>query len=99
GRPLTRYQTGRTVYVEFKTGNPTRVHSIHENVTVSIYREGAGEAVYTSWKIASVAPGSEATYIFQFAPEEPGVYYYALEAVDGFELAEDASPRLTVDVG
>jgi len=99
GEPLTRFQTGRTAYVEFMTGNPTRVHSIHENVTVSIYREGAGEPVYASWKVASVAPGSEATYIFQFAPEEPGVYYYALEAVDGFELPEDASPRLTVDVG
>jgi hypothetical protein len=97
GTPVARLQTGRTAHVEFRTGNPTRVHSIHENVTVSIYREGHEEPVHTSWKTASVAPSSTATYVFRFTPEEPGVYYYALNAVDGFETAGVASPRLRVE--
>lgn len=99
GSPVANLQTGRTAHVEFRTSNPTRVHSIQENVTVSIYREGSEEPVHTSWKTALVAPYSTATYVFRFIPEEPGAYYYALNAVDGFETAGAASPRLQVEEG
>jgi len=53
--------------------------------------------VYRAWKVTPVAPSSTATYFFQFTPEAPGVYYYSLEAADGFKLAADASPRLLVE--
>ncbi len=99
GSPVTRLEAGSTTYVEFKASNPTRVHSIHENVTVSIYRQGAEGPVHTAWKIASVAPGTTATYVFQFTPEEAGVYFYSLEAVDGFRRAEGMSPSLVVEGG
>jgi len=99
GSPVTRLEAGITTYVEFRASNPTRVHSIHENVTVSIYRQGAEGPAHTAWKIASVAPGTTATYVFQFTPEEPGVYFYSLEAVDGFRRAEGKSPSLVVEGG
>ncbi len=99
GGPIAGLQAGRTAYVQFTTSNPTRVHSIHENVTVAIYREGAEGLVYSASKIASVAPGTSATYVFQFTPKEPGAYYYSLIALDGFELQADASPRLLVEGG
>jgi len=99
GRQIASQQVGRTAHVQFATSNPTRIHSIHENVTVAIYREGAEGPVYSASKTASVAPGTSATYVFQFTPEEPGAYYYALKALDGFELRADASPRLLVEGG
>lgn len=98
GEPVTQLLGHRSAYIQFKTSNPTRVHSLHENVTATVYREGSEEPVHTAWKIASVAPGTTATYVFQFTPENPGVYYYSLEA-EGFELAGDESPRLRVDGG
>ncbi len=99
GRPMTTLRAGTTTYIEFKTSNPTRVHSIHENVTVNIYRQGSDGPIHTAWKIASVAPCTTATYVFQFTPDEPGVYYYYLKAVDGFRQVEGDSPRLRVERG
>ncbi len=99
GVSIAGLQVGKTAYVQFTTSNPTRVHSIHENVTVAIFREGVEGLAYSASKIASVAPGTSATYVFQFTPEETGVYYYSLKAIDGFELRVDASPRLLVEGG
>ncbi len=97
GQPVSRLRAGETAIIQFKTSNPTRVHSIHENVTATVYMESSGEQVYRAWKVTPVAPSSTATYFFQFTPEAPGVYYYSLEAADGFKLAADASPRLLVE--
>ncbi|UCD46048.1 MAG: hypothetical protein JSV27_06080 [Candidatus Bathyarchaeota archaeon] len=97
GTPVTSFSLGKQVWLQFRTGNPTRLHSIHENVTATVYREDYGEPVYEAWKTASVAPGTEATYAFSFTPEEPGVYYYSLDAGDGFKLAPEESLRLRVD--
>jgi hypothetical protein len=97
GTPVTSFSVGRQAWLQFRTGNPTRLHSIHENVTATVYREGYEEPVHEAWKTASVAPGTEATYAFAFTPEEPGVYYYSIEAEDGFKLAPEDSPRLSVD--
>jgi lipoprotein-anchoring transpeptidase ErfK/SrfK len=99
GRPITSLEADGTALVQFRTSNPTRVHSIHENVTAAVYREGSEEPVYTTWKIASVAPSTTATYVFQFTPEEPGAYRYSLEVADGFELPADESPSLLVEGG
>ena len=99
GRTMIQTQTGQTIFVQFRIANPTRVHSISENVTATVYKQGSEEPIYTSWKIAPVAPGTTATYVFQFTPEEPGVYYYALNAVDSFETAGATSPRLQVEEG
>lgn len=99
GRPMNTLMAGMTTYIKFKTSNPTRVHSIHENVTIAIYRQGSDGPIHTAWKIASVAPSTTATYVFQFTPDEPGVYYYSLEAVDGFRQVEGDSPRLRVERG
>ena len=99
GRTKIHTQTGQTVLIQFRIANPTRVHSISENVTATVYKQGSEEPIYTSWKIAPVAPGTTATYVFQFTPEEPGVYSYSLEARDGLTLDKTDSPRLQVDDG
>jgi hypothetical protein len=74
--------------------NPTRVHSLSENVTCTIHRDGVPVASVT--KEVSVAPDSEAVYIFQYTPNEPGDYRYIL-TLDGAPLnADEPSPTLKV---
>ena len=51
------------------------------------------EAVIT--KTTTAAAGTVSTYIFNFTPSQPGVYYYTLEAA-GISLPADVSPRLVV---
>jgi hypothetical protein len=97
GRTKIQTQTGQTIFIQFRIANPTRVHSISKNVTVTVNKQGSEEPIYTSWKFAPVAPGTTATYIFQFTPEEPGVYRYSLEAEDGLRLDKTDSPSLQVD--
>ena len=98
-RTKLKAQTGKTAFIQFRIANPTRVHSIYENVTVTVYKQGSEEAIYTSWKIAPVAPGTTATYVYQFTPEEPGVYSYSLEVKNGLKLDKTDSPSLQVDDG
>jgi len=95
GLPVTRVSVGRDTYVSVHLRNPTRVHSIWEDVNVTIYRAGSAEPVLTRIKEAGVAPGTTATYVFPFSPEEHGVYRYTLEAPGGLRL--DESSRLRVD--
>lgn len=96
---LTDAEVGREVMIQFKMYNPTRVHSIYENVTVRVYREGFPEPVHEESKEAAVAPSTEAFYFFRLALDEPGVYQYSLEAEDGFILSLEDSLRLRVSEG
>jgi hypothetical protein len=88
---------GRGAQVAFETNNPTRVHSIHENVSVAIFDEGSDVPLHTEMKTASVAPDSTATYTFQFTPPEAGRYYYTLEAVDAFNVNASSTNILIVE--
>jgi hypothetical protein len=97
GNHITTREVESGAFIQFQISNPTRVHSIRENVTVTIYRGGLEEPVHTSWKEAAVAPGTTATYVFPFTPEEPGDYFYSLEASDAFSLDADASPHLKAE--
>ena len=99
GGPRTQTNTDREVFIQFTIANPTRVHSLHENVTVTVYIEGSEEPIHVSRKVASVAPSTTATYVFSFIPRDPGVYRYSLEAEEGFKLDKNDSPRLQVDDG
>jgi hypothetical protein len=99
GQPVSSLQVGRSAQVAFETYNPTRVHSIYENVSVAIFDEGSDEPVHTDLKIASVAPDSTATYTFQFTPPEAGRYYYILDAPDAFTVNASSTNVLTVEDG
>jgi len=76
--------------------NPTRVHSIRENVTCTVYMEGREEAVAALRKEVAVAPGSDATYVFVFEPEGPGTYSYSLSVQGGLSLERNEAPKLDV---
>ena len=94
GAAVSSVETGQPVMVTVSFSNPTRVHSLSENVTCTIHRYGVPVASVT--KEVSVAPDSEAVYVFQYAPDEPGDYGYVL-TLDGTPLnADDPSPTLEV---
>lgn len=99
GRPIRRTRVGEVAYISVRLQNPTRVHSIWENVTATIYRVGRDEPILTVQKEMGVAPATAAIYVFPFSPEKPGVYYYTLEAPGGFSLSEEESPRLEAETG
>ncbi len=97
GNPVTRLQVGRGAQVAFETDNPTRVHSMHENVSIAIFDEGSDVPLHTDVKTVSVAPDSKATYTFQFTPTEAGRYYYILEAADAFNVNASSTNILIVE--
>ena len=90
GQSKGRMSVGSDAFISVHLRNPTRVHSIWENVSVAIYHEGSDEPFFTFQKEVGVAPGTEGTYIFPVSFEDPGVYRYALEAPEGFYWDESS---------
>ncbi|MCX6647988.1 MAG: hypothetical protein NTV61_01160 [Candidatus Bathyarchaeota archaeon] len=88
-------RVGELASVSISLSNPTRVHSLTQNVTCRIYMEGEAEPVATITKRTTAAAGTVSTYFFSFTPSQPGVYFYTLES-GGVPLSTEASPRLTV---
>ncbi len=94
GAAVSSVSTGQPVMVSVSFVNPTRVHSLRENVICTIHKDGV--AVGSITKEVNVAPDSEAVYVFQYTPDEPGDYGYIL-TLDGTPLnADDPSPTLKV---
>lgn len=96
GAPVTTIKSGASGHVAVRLENPTRIHSIRENVTCTIYREGEAEPVLTIVKEVGVAAATEATYTFPFTFDEPGAYRYALSVKNGLSLDQNNSPSLLV---
>jgi hypothetical protein len=86
-------KTGQLTPVSITLNHPTRVHSLTQNVTCTIYREGEPQPVATVTKTTTAAAGTVSTYFFNFTPTEEGTYYYTLES-SGF--TETGAQRLTV---
>ncbi len=99
GHPIRWMPAGKDAYVSVQLWNPTRVHSIWENVTMAIYPAGSDEPILTVQKEVGVAPATAATYVFSFSLEEPGIYRYTLEAPGGLSLGWEESPQLRVETG
>ena len=79
GRPILQADPGQRIQVAVRYGNPTRYHSIQDNVTCIILKQGVTEPVDEITKAIGVAPGLEATYSFFITFDEPGEYTYYLE--------------------
>ena len=82
-------------YIELALDNPTRVHSVTQNVTCKFYLEGEQTPVATITKVTTAAPGTRSTYDFNFVPSKPGTYTYSLDS-PGFSLPHGASTTLVV---
>ena len=78
GRSIQEAEPGQQIQVSVRYSNPTRFHSIQENITCIFYKQGVTEPVDVITKTIGVAPGLEATYSFFLTIEEPGEYTYLL---------------------
>jgi hypothetical protein len=78
GRPIQEAESGQRIQVSVRYSNPTRFHSIQENVTCILYKQGVPEPVVEIIKKIGVASGLEASYSFFITFEEPGEYTYLL---------------------
>lgn len=83
---------GGYVLVEFK--NPTRLHSLREDVTCLIYRVGEDESVLSVSKNVQVPPDTNGQYTFSFTLTEPGDYVYRI--LSGDRVLTDNSTILSV---
>lgn len=92
----TTGSVGDLTSVGITLDNPTRVHSITQNVTCRIYIEGAEAPVAIITKETTAAPGTKSTYVFNFTPSKPGTYLYTLDS-SGFTLPLGASPQLLIN--
>ncbi|MCB2173044.1 hypothetical protein KQH65_09935 [archaeon] len=71
---------GGYVVVDFR--NPTRLHSLSEEVTCQIFSVGEDEPVLSISKTVSVPPSTDGQYTFSFIFEEPGDYVYRVWSGD-----------------
>jgi hypothetical protein len=88
-------RVGELSSVRISLSNPTRVHSLTQDVICKIYLEDGAEPITTITKTTTAAAGTVSTYFFNFTPTQEGVYYYTLEAA-GISVSAEASTRLTV---
>jgi hypothetical protein len=94
GQPAGSVEAGEAAYVYVRLGNPARVHSFRDNLTLLVLRNGVQVAAVI--KETPLAALSEGSYIFLFTPAEPGVYSYALISRDKVLVDSTAAPWLTV---
>jgi hypothetical protein len=71
---------GGYVVVDFR--NPTRLHSLSEEVMCQIFSVGQDEPLLSISKTVSVPPSTDGQYTFSFRFEEPGDYIYRIWSGD-----------------
>jgi len=71
---------GGYVLVEFR--NPTRLHSLREDVTCNIIKEDEVVPFLNITKSVQVPPDTDGQYIFQFTISKPGNYTYSIVSND-----------------
>jgi hypothetical protein len=79
------------VLAEFR--NPTRLHSLREDVTCILYKDDA--MVFNLTKNVQLAPGTNGQYIFPFQLTESGDYTYIIKS-EG-ELLEEGNVILHIE--
>ena len=84
---------GGYVVVDFR--NPTRLHSLSEEVMCQIFQIGEDEPVLTISKTVSVPPSTDGQYTFSFRFEEPGDYEYRV--LSGDRLLVEGEQVLSVE--
>ncbi|MBN2335948.1 hypothetical protein JXL21_10360 [Candidatus Bathyarchaeota archaeon] len=94
GVSIASHETGQPTMVSARFRNPTRVHSLTENVTCTILRDGNLADMVT--KEVRLAPGTDGVYVFLYTPPEPGDYSYRLTA-GSMALTASDTPVLRVE--
>jgi hypothetical protein len=80
GISISESTVNKTVFVRVKLSNPTRFHTIRENITCTFYKNGETQTIDAVKKEIPLAAADEGYYIFFFTPAEKGVYIYSLKS-------------------
>ena len=97
GVTTTESTVNKTVFVRVKLSNPTRFHTIRENVTCAFYHDGMAEPFDVILKEVPIAPSNEGHYVFSLTPEIQGEYFYSFETMDRILLEKEDAKVLTVN--
>jgi hypothetical protein len=86
----------QTVFVRVKLSNPTRFHTIRENITCNFYKIGETQPIGALKKEIPLAAANEGYYIFSFTPIEEGEYHYSLKSREETLLDMNESSALNI---
>lgn len=79
---LDRINTNEPGYILVDFKNPTRIHSLSENITCSFFRDDI--LIMNATKNVKVPPGLNGQYIFPFSFTEAGDYTYRIARDDRY---------------
>jgi hypothetical protein len=96
GATLSSSDVGQGTMITVKFLNPTRVHTIRENITFAVYKDSQDNPVSVFIKEVPLAANSTGSYVFQFTPNEKGIFNYELTSGTEVLLNREESPSLTI---
>jgi len=97
GGSVEKLDVGANGYVQLEVRNPTRIHSLQEEMTCEFFKDGSEEPAASSLKEVSMPPSNTGQYVFQFRFTEPGVYRYRILSGDRTLVEAADSPVLIVE--
>ncbi len=96
GGSIETLDVGSDGYVQLEVRNPTRIHSLQEEMTCEFFKDGSEEPMAFSVKEVSMPPSNTGQYVFQFRFTEPGVYRYRI--LSGDRILVETSDTRTLEV-
>ena len=95
GEDIETIEVGSSGYVLLKVNNPTRIHSLQEEMVCEFFKDGSDEPVLSVTKEVNMPPSNTGQYVFQFRFTEPGTYSYMIQS-EGTTLVEASDSRTIV---
>ncbi len=95
GVDIETIEVGSGGYVQLEVSNPTRIHSLQEEMICEFFKDGSDEPVASVIKEIHMPPSNTGQYVFQFSFTEPGVYRYRILS-GGRTLVESSDSRTLV---
>ena len=96
GVGIETIEAGFGGYVQLEVSNPTRIHSLQEEMICEFFKDGSDEPVTSVIKEINMPPLNTGQYVFQFSFTEPGVYRYRI--LSGGRTLVDTSDSRTIVV-
>lgn len=96
GGSIETLDVGSNGYVHLEVRNPTRIHSLQEEMICEFFKDGSEEPVASSVKAVSMPPSNTGQYVFQFRFTEPGIYRYRI--LSGDRTLVETSDTRTLEV-
>jgi len=95
GEDIETIEAGSSGYVLLEVNNPTRIHSLQEEMVCEFFKDGSDEPIVSVMKDVNMPPSNTGQYVFQFSLAEPGVYMYRIRS-GGRTLVETFDSRTLV---